>query len=120
MADEDGRGVNDHRSVCVSSKSGYRGLALRKQGYSYPEGTMRKTVVGVLAAGLLFTIAVTSDADSARAEDCPGTPDALGTSRVLLVDPGQYPRIGAMDHAAELPLSMRSENTQLTSLGTSP
>ena len=44
---------------------------------------MRNPVRGLVAAGLLLTAAVTSSFNSARAEDCPGNPDALGTSRVL-------------------------------------
>jgi peptidoglycan-N-acetylglucosamine deacetylase len=65
---------------------------------------MRKAT-SLLAKGLIVAVAVASSYSLARAQDCPGKPDALGTSRVLTVDPGQYPRVGAMDHAAELPLS---------------
>ena len=43
---------------------------------------MRNPVRGLVAAGLLLTATVTSSSNSARAEDCPGNPDALGTSRV--------------------------------------
>src|SRR5262249_31780202 len=32
------------------------------------------------------------------AANCPGHPDALGTSRVLAIDPAQYPRIGRMQY----------------------
>ena len=66
---------------------------------------MRNPVRGLVAAGLLLTAAVTSSFNSARAEDCPGNPDALGTSRVLTIDPNEYPHVGAMDRAAALPLS---------------
>ena len=66
---------------------------------------MRNPVRGLVAAGLLLTAAVTSSSNSARAEDCPGNPDSLGTSRVLTIDPNEYPHVGAMDHAAALPLS---------------
>src|SRR5882757_4539669 len=38
------------------------------------------------------------------AEDCPGHPDALGTSRTLVVDPLEHPRIGTMQYAQTLPL----------------
>jgi peptidoglycan/xylan/chitin deacetylase (PgdA/CDA1 family) len=34
-----------------------------------------------------------------------GNPNALGTTRVLTIDPTEYRRIGAMDHGAALPLS---------------
>jgi peptidoglycan/xylan/chitin deacetylase (PgdA/CDA1 family) len=41
---------------------------------------------------------------SASAADCPGNPDALGTSRTLVVDPREHPRIGTMQYAETLPL----------------
>jgi len=37
--------------------------------------------------------------------NCPGHPDALGTSRVLAIDPAQYPRIGHMQYPNSLPLN---------------
>jgi peptidoglycan-N-acetylglucosamine deacetylase len=37
--------------------------------------------------------------------NCPGHPDALGTSRVLAIDPAQYPRIGHMQYPDSLPLN---------------
>jgi peptidoglycan-N-acetylglucosamine deacetylase len=43
-------------------------------------------------------------AGSASAADCPGNPDALGTSRTLVVDPREHPRIGTMQYAETLPL----------------
>src|SRR5215469_8165441 len=43
-------------------------------------------------------------ADQAAA-NCPGHPDALGTSRVLAIDPAQYPRIGSMQYRDSLPLN---------------
>jgi peptidoglycan/xylan/chitin deacetylase (PgdA/CDA1 family) len=39
------------------------------------------------------------------AAHCPGHPDALGTSRVLAIDPAEYPRIGRMQYADSLPLA---------------
>jgi peptidoglycan/xylan/chitin deacetylase (PgdA/CDA1 family) len=50
--------------------------------------------------GLLGGIA----AQTAFAAECPGHPGALGTSRTLVVDPRQHPRIGAMQYAETLPL----------------
>jgi peptidoglycan/xylan/chitin deacetylase (PgdA/CDA1 family) len=41
---------------------------------------------------------------AASAADCPGHPDALGTSRTLVVDPREHPRIGAMQYPETLPL----------------
>jgi len=37
--------------------------------------------------------------------NCPGHPDALGTSRVLAIDPAQYPRVGHMQYPESLPLN---------------
>jgi peptidoglycan/xylan/chitin deacetylase (PgdA/CDA1 family) len=39
-----------------------------------------------------------------QAANCPGHPDALGTSRVLALDP-EYPRIGRMQYPGSLPLN---------------
>src|SRR3984885_142500 len=54
----------------------------------------------VLCLGLLTCI--TSQAASAA--DCPGHPDALGTSRTLVVDPREHTKIGTMQYAETLPL----------------
>jgi peptidoglycan/xylan/chitin deacetylase (PgdA/CDA1 family) len=54
--------------------------------------------LGLLAATLEFTTF------PARAGDCPGNPDALGTSRTLVVDPREHPRIGTMQYPETLPL----------------
>ena len=37
--------------------------------------------------------------------NCPGHPGALGTSRVLPLDPAQYPRVGHMQYSDTLPLN---------------
>jgi peptidoglycan/xylan/chitin deacetylase (PgdA/CDA1 family) len=39
-----------------------------------------------------------------QTDNCPGHPDAIGTSRVLALDPAQYPRIGNMQYPDSLPL----------------
>jgi peptidoglycan-N-acetylglucosamine deacetylase len=44
-------------------------------------------------------------ASVAIAADCPGHPNALGTSRTLVVDPREHPRIGVMQYAETLPLA---------------
>jgi peptidoglycan/xylan/chitin deacetylase (PgdA/CDA1 family) len=51
---------------------------------------------GVLVSGIA--------AGSASAAECPGNPDALGTSRTLVVDPREHTRLGAMQYAETLPL----------------
>jgi peptidoglycan/xylan/chitin deacetylase (PgdA/CDA1 family) len=40
----------------------------------------------------------------ARADDCRGNRDALGTSRVMAVDPRELPRVGTMQYSGSLPL----------------
>ena len=44
-------------------------------------------------------------APGAMAADCPGHPDAIGTSRTLVVDPREHPIIGSMQYAKTLPLA---------------
>src|ERR1700676_1839153 len=54
-----------------------------------------------LGLGLLVCIT----AQTASAADCPGHPDAIGTSRILVVDPREHPRIGTMQYPETLPLA---------------
>jgi peptidoglycan/xylan/chitin deacetylase (PgdA/CDA1 family) len=44
-------------------------------------------------------------AQAASVADCPGHPDALGTSRTLVVDPREHPMIGTMQYRETLPLA---------------
>ncbi|WP_035640839.1 polysaccharide deacetylase family protein [Bradyrhizobium sp. ORS 375] len=55
-------------------------------------------LLGALACGSALGTSV------AFADDCPGHPNALGTSRTLVVDPREHPRIGAMQYKETLPL----------------
>ncbi|MET0219731.1 MAG: polysaccharide deacetylase family protein [Tardiphaga sp.] len=50
-----------------------------------------------------FTLSIAQPA-SAVAADCPGNPDALGTSRTIIVDPTEHPKIGTMQYSETLPL----------------
>ncbi len=59
----------------------------------------RRTAVA--AVGLLAGLS----AHTATAADCPGHPNALGTSRTLVVDPREHPRIGTMQYPETLPLA---------------
>ncbi len=43
-------------------------------------------------------------ASSAIGEDCPGNPDAIGTSRTIAVNPNELPRVGTMSYPAALKL----------------
>src|SRR5215831_2621418 len=51
----------------------------------------------VLAVALLA-------AGSAVGAECPGNPEALGTSRTIVVDPLEHPRLGGMQYRESLPL----------------
>ena len=44
-------------------------------------------------------------ATAARAQDCPGHPDAIGTSRVITIDPSDYQRLGTLNYQQTLPLA---------------
>src|SRR5258705_5812413 len=55
-------------------------------------------------AALCLGILAFITAQTASAADCPGHPGALGTSRTLVVDPKEHPRIGSMQYAETLPL----------------
>ncbi|HEX4556705.1 MAG TPA: polysaccharide deacetylase family protein, partial [Xanthobacteraceae bacterium] len=43
-------------------------------------------------------------ASAASAAECPGNPDPLGISRVLVVDPAEHARLGTMQYNETLPL----------------
>jgi len=53
----------------------------------------------------LLSLSVVAVPAAASATDCPGHPDALGTSRVLVVDPAEHARIGSMQYHETLPLA---------------
>ena len=63
-------------------------------------GGLRRRSWIALCLGVLTSFA----APAASAADCPGHPDAIGTSRTLVVDPRQYPSIGTMQYGTTLPL----------------
>lgn len=56
---------------------------------------------GVLAAICGLTLL---GATAAGAAECTGNPDALGTSRTIVVDPAEHPRLGSMQYHESLPL----------------
>lgn len=53
---------------------------------------------------LLLLGLLTTASPAAFAAECPGHPGALGTSRTLVVDPHEHPRIGTMQYRETLPL----------------
>jgi len=54
--------------------------------------------------GLIVMMLVALATAKARADDCPGNTNALGTSRVLTIDPREFPRIGMVQYTRSLPL----------------
>jgi peptidoglycan/xylan/chitin deacetylase (PgdA/CDA1 family) len=63
--------------------------------------------IGVVLSALFGAIAsiAASALTPAWAEECPGNPDALGTSRVLALEPGRFARVGIMNYRQSLPLA---------------
>ena len=59
----------------------------------------RRMTVAVAFAGILCTTA------AGYAADCPGNPNALGTSRVITIDPTEHVRLGTMQYSETLPLA---------------
>jgi peptidoglycan/xylan/chitin deacetylase (PgdA/CDA1 family) len=53
------------------------------------------------AVGVAGAISATTPSFAA---DCPGNPDAIGTSRVIQIDPAEYPRVGSLNYPLSLPL----------------
>lgn len=73
---------------------------------------MRRTITARRTASILTMLSLLTAAASlgtaaARAADCPGNPDALGTSRTIVVDPREHPRVGTMQYGETLPLQDR-------------
>jgi|SRR5271165_5173520 len=62
----------------------------------------RKISVRISAWAVLALASLSAPA--AFAEECPGHPDAIGTSRTIVVDPLAHPRIGTMQYPETLPL----------------
>jgi peptidoglycan/xylan/chitin deacetylase (PgdA/CDA1 family) len=54
-------------------------------------------IVGIAAALLVSPAA-------AGVNDCPGRADAIGTSRIITIDPARHPHVGTMQYSDTLPL----------------
>lgn len=62
-------------------------------------------LVGAASTGMAVPALASPDAPApAPASECPGNPDALGTSRTIVVDPAEHPRLGSMQYHETLPL----------------
>jgi len=53
---------------------------------------------------VLFVLFLLSGTGASIASECAGHPEALGTSRVLAVDPAEHPRVGTVQYRETLPL----------------
>ena len=75
-----------------------------QRGMKSIRASFPKIFVFVMAAtaGLAGVLATASPA---RAQECPGNPDALGTSRVLVLEPGELTQVGVMQYPQSLPLA---------------
>ncbi len=54
------------------------------------------------AAVICVVLAAAAPADAA---DCPGNPDAIGTSRTITVDPAEHARVGSFQYPETVPLA---------------
>jgi peptidoglycan/xylan/chitin deacetylase (PgdA/CDA1 family) len=72
-------------------------LSFPRKSADFLRSAVLGATVGLVAPAYLLAPAL--------AEDCPGHPDALGTSRVLVVDPSKIQRVGVMQYAQSLPLA---------------
>src|SRR5262249_40524154 len=59
--------------------------------------------IGMRVAAVCL-LALTFLGSAAIAAECPGNPNALGTSRTIAVDPTEHARIGSMQYRETLPL----------------
>ncbi len=56
-------------------------------------------------------VGVISAITPSRAEECPGNPDAIGTSRTLMIDPAEYSKVGKYQYG---PLPLQDHEVVLT------
>ena len=69
---------------------------------------LRASVAFISGAALGATVGIAGAIGAAppvQAQECPGNPDALGTSRVLALEPGELARVGVMQYRQTLPLA---------------
>jgi peptidoglycan-N-acetylglucosamine deacetylase len=65
---------------------------------------MRSSRVCNFVVAIEATIAVLFGSTLTDAAECPNNPDALGTSRTLVVDPAEHPRLGTIQYHETVPL----------------
>src|SRR5476649_2592926 len=65
----------------------------------HPKMMIHWVSVALVSVGIFCGLA------AANAAECPGNPNAIGTSRVIVVDPTQHARLGTMQYTETLPLA---------------
>ncbi len=73
-----------------------KAVSLRPDEFAMRRIIPRSRAAFLTALGIAISTALW--ASTARAADCPGNPDALGTSRTIVVDPKEHTRIGTMQY----------------------
>jgi len=77
----------------------------RRAGTSSPKWENRPLVIGndrrAIILGLLLALSLPALAEGS----CPGNPEAIGTSRTLVVDPKVLPQVGTMQYSRSVPLA---------------
>ena len=63
----------------------------------------RRSILSAAVLSAVVSVAFGA-ATAARAQDCPGHPEAIGTSRVITIDPSDYQRLGTLNYRQTLPL----------------
>ena len=69
---------------------------------------MRAVWVGLFVAASVASVSIFGPLIAAapvRAENCPGHPDAIGTSRVIAIQYGDYAKLGRLQYPQTLPLA---------------
>lgn len=94
-----------HLNRFLMSPTYYGGNRVRGQtGFMIGSSVVVRTRSWIVLCLGGFLGFLTIGSPAAVAADCPGHPDALGTSRTLVVDPHAHPRIGTMQYRETLPL----------------
>jgi peptidoglycan-N-acetylglucosamine deacetylase len=65
-------------------------------------------------AGLVWIGALLASSASAAAQPCRGNPQALGTSRIISIGPGEFSKIGSVHYGQEPQLPLRDHEVVLT------
>src|SRR6516162_993695 len=60
-----------------------------------------RNMEGLKSAIVAITVLM---AGAVEASECPGNPNAIGTSRTIVVDPVEHPRLGSLQYRETLPL----------------